>query len=111
MGERTTESNSIPGKSLPHANELSSSLGASHFWSHFTAAPVLTLSFYVNLRLEGGGGWRIFWLSRLLFRRLFPMENNDCRRFSSRVRVMDALCPLNQTLLGSPRALVTLECI
>lgn len=31
MGEHTTESNSLSGKSLPHVDELSSSLGASKF--------------------------------------------------------------------------------
>lgn len=39
------------------------------------------------------------------------MENNDCLLFLSRAYVMDVLYPLNQTPLGSPRALMTLECI
>lgn len=31
MGEHATESNSLSGKSLPHVNELSLSLGANKF--------------------------------------------------------------------------------
>lgn len=31
MGEHTTQSNSLSGKSLPHVNELSLSLGANKF--------------------------------------------------------------------------------
>lgn len=106
MGEHATESNSLSGKSLPHVNELSLSLRANKFCP-ISLQPSFNPFIFFELDVEENL-WFSHFLSLLV---LFPMKNNGCLLFLSHAYVMDVLYPLNQTPLGFPSVLMTLECI
>lgn len=106
MGEHATESNSLSGKSLPHVNELSLSLGANKFCP-ISLQPSFNSFILCELDVEENLWFQPFSLSASLF----PMKNNGCLLFLSHAYMMDVLYPLNQTPLGFPSVLMTLECI
>lgn len=106
MGEHATESNSLSGKSLPHVNELSVSLGANKF------CPIsLQPSFNSSILCELDLGENLWVSHSLSSAHLFPMKNNGYLLFLSHAHLMDVHYPLNQTPLGFPSVLMTLECI
>lgn len=106
MGEHTKESNSLSGKSLPHVNELSLSLGANKFCP-ISLQPRFNIFILCELKVKEN-----LWSSHFLFLlAYFPMKNNGHPLFLSHVYAIDVVYPLNQTPLGFPSVLMTFECI
>lgn len=90
MGKHATESNSLSGKSLPHVNELSLSLGANKFCP---ISPQPSFNSFILCELDVT---KDLWFSNFSICSLFPMKNNSCLLFLSHMYVMDVLYPLNQ---------------